>query len=461
MESYDFIVIGSGPAGQRASIQAAKLGKRVALVERLPVIGGVALHSGTIPSKTLREAILYLTGWHQRGFYGRDYRVKDNITINDLHQRLDITISHEVDVIQEQLYRNNIEIFYGEARFASPHQIIVTGYQGKEINLKSEYFLIATGSRPRRPDSVPFDDDRIIDADGVLHISSVPSSVTVIGAGVIGIEYATMFKALDIDVTLIHERPTIMPFMDREIIGEFVHAQKDSGMNFRVGEQVTKIEVDKDKVIIHLESEKQVCSDLLIYSAGRVGCTTALKLENIGIEVNERNNLDVDDQFRTTVHHIYAAGDVIGFPALASTSMEQGRQIALHIFGGEANFEMSNIPYGIYSVPEISMVGKTEQELVKEKVKYVSGVARFRETGRGQILGLREGMLKLLIDRNTRKLLGVHIVGHSATELIHIGQTVMALEGTLDYLVNNIFNYPTLGEAYKIAALAAWNSLQS
>ncbi len=459
---FDLIVIGSGPAGQRAAIQAAKLGKRAIIIERNNVIGGVALHTGTIPSKTLREAILYLTGWNQRGFYGHDYRLKSEITVDDLRQRLDITIQHELEVIRKQLSRNNVEVIHGTASFTDPHTINVHKENGSSLDLSADYFLIATGTRPRRPDNIDFDDISITDADGLLNATGLPESVTIIGAGVIGVEYATMLNALEIDVTLINESSNILSFVDREIITEFLNHQKDLGLKLFSGTKIQSIQkTETGTVTTTLENGEQHQSEVLIYTAGRIGCTSSLGLEHAGLGVNERNLIKVNENFQTGVPHIFAAGDVIGFPSLASTSMEQGRIVALNAFGYKKESDMVNIPYGIYSVPEISMIGKTEAELQEENIPYVIGKAHFQETARGQILGLESGMLKLLFNSTNQHLLGVHIMGYSSTELIHIGQCVIKLQGKLDYFLNNIFNYPTLAGAYKIAALDAWNHLQN
>lgn len=460
--NFDLLVIGSGPAGQRAAIQAAKLGKRAVIIEKDNVVGGVALHTGTIPSKTLRETILYLTGWDQRSFYGHGYRLKSEITVTDLRYRLDITIQHEMDVIHDQLSRNDIEVIHGTASFVDPHTISVHQEHGNTLSLTANYFLIATGTKPRRPEDIDFDDHSIVDTDGLLNATSLPKSVTIIGAGVIGIEYATMLSALEIDVTLINEKPNILPFVDREIMDNFLDHQREYGMKIHTGKEIRSInKARQGMVVTTLDDGSEHQSEVVVFTAGRRGCTSLLKLENAGLNADEKRLIKVDDSFRTDVPHIFAAGDVIGFPSLASTSMAQGRLATLNAFGHETSCDMEIIPYGIFSIPEISMIGKTESECQDENIAYVAGRASFQETARGQILGLKSGMLKLLIDSSDRKLLGVHIVGHSATELIHIGQTVIKLEGTLDYFIDNIFNYPTLAGAYKIAALDAWNRLNN
>ena len=458
-QDFDFIIIGSGPAGQRAAVQAAKLGKRVCLIERQQNIGGVTVHSGTIPSKTLREAILYLTGWRQREFYGHDYRLKSRVTAEDLLQRLSVTIRHEIEVINDQLNRNGITIVYGTASFEDTKTLRIENDAGKQSKYRSKKILIATGTRPRRPADIPFDDQTVFDSDGLLHLRKIPKSITVVGAGVIGVEYASMFKALDMEVTLINERPTILGFIDQEIMSEFLHILRDNGMDLRTGEKITSVDRKTGSVVTTLEGGRKIESEALLFTAGRKGCTSSLKLENAGLTANDRHHLQVDEYFRTSVHHIYAAGDVIGFPSLASTSMEQGRRVACHAFGQPLDQTNHLFPYGIYSVPEISVIGKTEQELIENHIPYETGISRFRETARGQILGLREGLLKMLVGIEDRRILGVHIVGEGATELIHIGQTAMILGGKLDYFVDNVFNYPTLAENYKVAALDAWNRL--
>jgi NAD(P) transhydrogenase len=460
VSNFDFLVIGSGPAGQRAAIQAAKLGKTVGLIDRWPEVGGVLVHTGTIPSKTLREAILYLTGWHQRGFYGRDYRVKPVINIDDLKQRLTFTIEHETEVMRNQLVRNGVEIIRGTASFLDPHKLRVDTADGTASEYRAEKILIATGTYPRRPSDVPFDDETIVDSDDLLRLKSLPRRLTVVGAGVIGIEYASMFCALDVEVTLVHERPTMLGFLDRDLAQEFMRRMKETGMEFRLGSRIENIARDKgDNIVTRLADRSEIESDVLLYTAGRTGCTSALKLKNAGLAANKREQLDVNAHYQTAVPHIYAAGDIIGFPSLGSISMEQGRLVARHAFGQAVHNHLGSFPYGIYTVPEISMIGRTEQELIEQNITYEAGVARYRETARAQIMGLSEGMLKLLVDRHDQRLLGVHIIGHGATELIHIGQAVMRLDGTLDYFVDNVFNYPTLAETYKIAALDASNRL--
>jgi NAD(P) transhydrogenase len=458
---YDFIVIGSGPAGRRAAIQAAKLGKSVLVVEGRKQVGGVSVHTGTIPSKTLRETALNLSGWRERGFYGRSYRVKKEIGSEDLGIRLTKTLEHEVDVLEHQFLRNGVHTMSGFAHFVDPHHISITSPDGSELLVTGERFLIAVGTVPFHPENVDFADVDIMDSDEVVHIPRLPRSLTVVGAGVIGIEYATVFSALDVAVTIVEPRATFLDFVDREIIDEFVHQLRDRGMAFRLGSPVTSVVKGADgRVVTTMADGRQVRSEMLLYCAGRMGATTRLRLDACGIATDGRGRIAVNaETFQTEVPHIYAAGDVIGFPSLASTSMEQGRIAACHAFGLPLPPAPQYFPYGIYAVPEISTVGMSEQEVRDKGINYECGIARLRESSRGHIMGLEQGMMKMIFSNKTRRLLGVHIIGEGATELIHIGQAVLNLKGTIDYFIENTFNYPTLAEAYKIAALDAWNRM--
>lgn len=459
MKEFDLVVIGSGPAGQRAAIQAAKLGKRVAVVEKDVRVGGVSVHTGTIPSKTVREAVLYLSGWRQRGFYGMAHRERARITPEDVLHRVKITLNHQVEVMCDQLGRNGVEILTGTAKFADAHTLSITQASAENYTVRGKHILIAVGTRPYRPASVPFDDERVLDSDEILHFKKMPRSLVVVGGGVIGIEYATIFSALDVQVTLVEERERVLSFLDDEIIDELQHHMRDCGMVLRLQETVNSIDNSGGKVNTTLKSGKKIQSDMLLYAAGRTGATDSLDLEKAGLTADSRGRLKVNEFFQTAVPHIYAAGDIIGFPCLAATSMVQGRLSACHMFQHEFRNKLEYFPYGIYSVPEISMVGASEKELTEKGVAYETGVARFREVARGQILGLRQGLLKMLFSVDDHKLLGVHVIGEGATELIHIGQAVITLGGTLEYFVDSAFNYPTLAEAYKVAALNAWNKL--
>ncbi|KAB0679622.1 Si-specific NAD(P)(+) transhydrogenase [Aureimonas leprariae] len=460
MTRFDLIVIGSGPSGRRAAVQAAKLGKTVLVVEKRERVGGVSVHTGTIPSKSLRETVLNLTGWRERGFYGSAYRVKKDISAADLRVRGSKILEHEVDVLDHQFARNRVATLTGEARFLDPNHIVVTRGGGAEPeHFEADRFVIACGTRPHRPANIPFDGRTVIDSDEILKLETLPRSMTVVGAGVIGVEYATIFSALEIAVTLVEPRATFLDFIDREMIEEFVHELRDRNVSLRLGAEVTAVEFDHaGRPVCRIASGRDVTSDVLLYAAGRMGSTDGLDLDKAGLETDNRGRLTVDPKtLQTAVPHIYAAGDVIGFPSLASTSMEQGRFAACHAFGLEPTPLPDHFPYGIYAVPEMSTVGMSEEDVKKRQIPYECGIARFRETSRGHIMGLQTGMMKMIFSKKTRRVLGVHIIGEGATELIHIGQAVMALKGTIDYFMESTFNYPTLAEAYKIAALDAWN----
>ena len=463
MEHHDLIVIGSGPAGRRAAVQAAKLGRAVLVIEGRRRVGGVSVHTGTIPSKTLRETALNLSGWRERGFYGSSYRVKEVICGDDLGMRLGKTLEHEVDVLEHQFQRNNVRTLAGTARFTEPNTLAVIQSDGAELAVSADKILIAVGTEPFHPENIPFDDQHVLDSDAIITAPRVPRSLVVIGAGVIGIEYATIFSALDVPVTLIEPRDSFLDFVDREVIGEFVHMLRDRGMTIRLGCSVDRIERGPDGwPVTWLTDGRRIRSDMVLYAAGRKGATGALALDRCGLATDHRGRLEVDPKtFQTAVPHIYAAGDVIGFPSLASTSMEQGRIAACHAFGLPIPPAPAYFPYGIYAVPEISTVGLNEEECRARKIGYEVGIARFRETSRGHIMGLHAGMMKLIFSLKTRRLLGAHIIGEGATELVHIGQAVINLKGTLDYFIENTFNYPTLAEAYKVAALDAWNRMSA
>ncbi|OBF23021.1 NAD(P)(+) transhydrogenase [Mycobacterium kubicae] len=462
MREYDLVVIGSGPGGQKAAIAAAKLGKSVAIVERGRMVGGVCVNTGTIPSKTLREAVVYLTGMSQRELYGASYRVKDKITPADLLARTQHVIGKQVDVVRSQLMRNRIDLVLGHGRFVDPHTVLVEeDAQGERVTLSGDYIVIATGTKPVRPSGVEFDERRVLDSDGILDLRSLPSSMVVVGAGVIGIEYASMFAALGTKVTVVEKRETMLDFCDPEIVEALKFHLRDLAVTFRFGEEVTAVDVGAAGTVTTLASGKQIPAETVMYSAGREGQTATLGLENAGLETDHRGRIFVDDQFQTKVDHIYAVGDVIGFPALAATSMDQGRLAAYHAFGEPTEGMTALQPIGIYSIPEVSYVGATEVELTKQSIPYEVGVCRYRELARGQIAGDSYGMLKLLVSTTDRKLLGAHLFGTSATEMVHIGQAVMGCGGTVDYLVDAVFNYPTFSEAYKVAALDVTNKMRA
>jgi NAD(P) transhydrogenase len=459
MSDFDLLVIGSGPGGQKAAIAAAKLDRRVAIVERPDMLGGVCLNTGTIPSKTLREAILYLTGLDQREMYGQSYRVKDEITIADLTARTTHVVTRENDVVRSQISRNRVAILPGTARFLGPHEVEVAG-GGQARQVTADRFVIATGTRPARPASVAFDDRTVIDSDGIIHLERVPRSMVVAGAGVIGIEYASMFAALGTKVTVVERRDRMLEFCDLEVVEALKYHLRDLAVTFRFGETVASVEAHPEGAIALLSSGKKIPADTVLYSAGRQGMTDELELPAAGLTADDRGRIAVDEFFRTSVPHIYAVGDVIGFPALAATSMEQGRMAGLHACGESVHSASELQPIGIYSIPEISFIGRTEDQLTADCVPFEVGVSRYRELARGQIIGDSYGMLKLLVSPADGKLLGVHVFGTGATELIHIGQAVMGCGGTVGYLVDAVFNYPTLAESYKVAALDATNKMR-
>ncbi len=460
MQTFDLFVLGTGPAGQRAAVQAAKLGKKVGICEKREMVGGVCVNTGTIPSKTFREAVLYLSGIAQRANYGASYTVKDDITMEDLLFRCHQVITREIDVIRAQMKRNGVALLSGSAAFTGPHALTVTGSLGA-IEVEAENVVIAVGTKPAPP-PVPVDGETVIDSDGILTLKKLPRSLLVVGAGVIGVEYASMFAALGVEVTIVDKRPVLLDFVDDEISEALSFFLRKLNCTLRLGEEVDAVHVERPgRVAATLKSGKKVAADLLLYSVGRVGATGALNLAAAGLEADGRGRLKVNECYQTAQPHIYAVGDIIGFPALASTSMEQGRLAACHAFGVACTSLPHLFPIGIYSVPEISMVGKTEEELTKESVPYETGVARYSEIARGAIVGDHIGLLKILVHRETRLILGVHILGTAATELIHIGQSFLALGGTLDVLVDTVFNYPTFAECYKVAALDAYNKLRA
>ncbi len=460
MSHYDLIIIGSGPAGRAAAIQAGKLKRKVLVVDRKDRLGGVSVHTGTIPSKTLRETVLNLSGWRERSFYGRSYRVKDDIDAQDLKVRLHKTLDYEVDVLEHQFNRNHVDTLHGLASFVTPHEIEVATEAGEVMRLTADRFLIATGTKTYRPDNVPFNKRTIVDSDEFLELAQIPRSLVVVGAGVIGVEYATMFSTLDVRVTLIEPRDTFLDFIDTALIQDFTHQILENGVDLRLGSAIEKIEDAGEHVEVTLENGRHVRSEVLLFAAGRMGATQKLNLDVTGLETDHRGRIEVDRKsYQTAVPHIYAAGDVIGRPSLASTSLQQGRIAACHALDTPTLPESPWFPYGIYSVPEISTCGMSEEEMQERGIPYEVGVARFRETSRGHIMGLEHGMLKMLFSLKTRRVLGVQIVGEGATELIHIAQAVLNLKGTVDYFVQNTFNYPTLAEAYKIAGLDAFNRM--
>ena len=450
---YDLIVIGSGPSGQRAAVAASKMSKRVAVVEARSVVGGVCVNTGTIPSKTMREAVLHLSGYNYRALYGMNYRVKEKITMADLAFRVQAVIKTEVDVTEAQLSRNGIDVLHGIAHFVDPHQVLVVGPQSQS-SLEADRIILAVGTRPADSPKVPINGRTIVNSDQILDLPELPRSLIVVGGGVIGVEYACMFAVLGVRVTLIEKRDSLLEFADREIIEALSYHLRDSRVTLRLGEEVQSVEQLPDATVVaNLESKNRVSGDALLYAVGRQGAVDELNLAAAGLEADNRGRIPVDENYQTKVEHIFAVGDVVGFPSLASVSMEQGRIAAARAFSDRAtSSNPSFYPYGIYTIPEISFIGKTEEQLTDEDVPYEVGLAYYRETARGQIRGDTTGRLKIIFHRETRKVLGVHIIGEGAAELIHIGQAVMVLGGGIDYFIDTVFNYPTLAECYKAAA---------
>jgi len=453
---YDLAVIGTGPAGQKAAINAAKLGKSVAVIERVGGTGGVCVNTGTIPSKAMREAILHLTGRRQRHFYGAGYAVKERITMADLHNRTQQVIHSEIDMIHAQMARNGVMLRQGEASFVEPHCLRVCRGDHSE-ELLARHVLIAVGSRPARPDNVPFVPGRVIDSDQILQLTELPRSLIVVGGGVIGTEYACMFAAVGVSTTLVDKGSRILGFADAEIAESLQYQMRDMNVRLRLGEEVASVQVDERGVAVTLKSNTVLRAETVLFASGRQGNTDTLNLAAAGLAADERGRLRVNEHFQTEVPHIYAAGDVVGFPALAATSMEQGRLATCHMFGRAWDTTQPLFPFGIYTIPEISMIGPGEAELVRSGVPYEVGIARYREIARGQLMGDLGGLLKLIFHAESRRILSVHIIGDGATELIHIGQTAMAAALPIDYFVSTVFNYPTLAECYRVAALDGMN----
>ncbi len=458
MKSFDLLVVGSGPAGHRAAIQAAKAGKHAAVIEKRQVLGGACINTGTIPSKTIREAVLHLSGYHYQHIYGVNYRVKEKITMDDLAFRAQHVIKTEIDVTRAQLSRNGVELINGTASFRDPQTLRVENPLGSE-EYTAEKIVLAAGTKPAVSEMVPVNGRNIITSDQILQMPEIPRSLIVVGGGVIGIEYTCMFATLGVRVTVIDKRPRLLEFADTEIVEALCYHLRDRRVTLRLNETVESVQESDGHVVALLESKKKVSGDTLLYAVGRQGNVDELDLPAAGIEPDARGRIPVDEHYRTSQPNVYAVGDVIGFPSLASVSMEQGRIAAAHAFGVDVQTNPANYPYGIYTIPEISFIGKTEEQLTDEDVPYEVGIAYYREIARGQIRGDTTGRLKLIFHRETKKLLGVHIIGDGASELLHIGQAVLILGGTIEYFIDTVLNYPTLAESYKVAAFNGINKL--
>jgi NAD(P) transhydrogenase len=459
MQAYDLIVIGSGPGGQRAAIQGAKAGKRVAIIEKQTSVGGVCINLGTIPSKTMREAVLHLSDFYEQTFYGSNHPAKEKVAVSDLNFRVQHVIENEVAVIQDQLRRNGVDLIYGSGAFIDPHHIRV------ELNtnfteFEARHVVIATGTKPAANPKVPVNGRNIIDSDQILTMPQIPKTMMVVGGGVIGVEYACIFATLGVRVIVVEMRPRLLEFADNEMVEALTYHMRDHRATLRLNEEVESVEELPDgKVAANLVSKKRIIADALLYAVGRQGNVDSLNLPAAGLQADDRGRIKVDSDYRTAQPHIFAVGDVIGFPSLASVSMEQGRIAAARAFGLDVHTDPAGYPYGIYTIPQISFIGKTEEQLTHEDVPYEVGVAYYREIARGQITGHTDGRLKLLFHRETLELLGVHIFGEDAAELLHIGQAVFLLKGKITYFVNTVFNYPTLAECYKAAAFNGLNRL--
>jgi len=458
-DTFDLIVIGCGPAGEKGGAQAAYFGKRVAVIERAEHMGGSCINTGTVPSKTLRESALYFSGLKQRGLYGIDYSLKENLTVHDFMHHEREVVEMERQRILKNLELHKIELIRGQATFEDAHTVAIGTGPNAARRLRGEVILIATGSKPHRPPEIAFDDVHVFDSDTFLQMDRIPQSLAVIGGGVIGCEYASIFMALGVKVTLVDGRDRLLPFLDAEISERLRERLAALGMQFWFNERPVKVQTTLSGVDLVMKSGKTLQTESALFAAGRRAAVDGLALEKAGLAINDRGYIAVDADYRTAVPHIYAAGDVIGFPALASTSMEQGRLAGCHMFGKPSKMMSHLIPYGIYSIPEISMVGATEEELTRQKAPYEIGLARYSELAKGQMLGDETGLLKILFDPTTLKLLGVHIIGDRAAEIIHIGQAVLTMGATIEYFRDTVFNYPTLAEAYKVAALDGLNKI--
>jgi len=459
MQQYDLVVIGSGPGGQRAAIQAAKAGKHAAVVEKLTMVGGVCINTGTIPSKTMREAVLHLSGFYNQAFYGSNYHVKENITMSDLSFRVTRVIENEAAVLQDQLKRNSVDLYHGVGSFVDAHNIRVENTTGFH-ELQADHVVIAVGTKPAVNPKVPINGRNIVNSDQILNMPVIPRTLIIVGGGVIGVEYACMFSTLGVRVIIVEKRPRLLEFADAEMVEALSYGMRDRRATMRLNEEVESVEELPDgKVAANLVSKKRIVGDALLYAVGRQGNIDRLNLPAAGVESDDRGRIKVNADFRTSQPHIFAVGDVIGFPSLASVSMEQGRLAAAKAFGLHVESDPAGYPYGIYTIPQISFIGKTEEQLTEEDVPYEVGVAYYREIARGQISGHTEGRLKLLFHRETLDLLGVHIFGEDAAELLHIGQAVLLLKGKITYFIHTVFNYPTLAECYKVAAFNGLNRL--
>ena len=452
MQEYDLIVIGCGPAGEKAAAQAAYFGKKVALVEAAADVGGACINTGTLPSKILRESALYFSGLKQRGLYGIDYSLKEGLTVQNFMHRKDVLVEAEQVKIRQNLAAHNIDLIGGAASFADARTVNVKALKGS-TQLRADVILIATGSYPHRPPEIPFDDKVIFDSDSILRMDRIPKSLAVVGGGVIGCEYASIFTALGVEVSLLDGRDRVLPFLDAELSQALRERLTGLGVRFHLGERMGPITRTPQGVQVQMPSGKTIESEAALFAAGRRGAVDGLALDKAGLAVNKRGYIEVNQDYQTAVRSIYAAGDVIGFPALASTSMEQGRIAVCHAFGFQYKQRLaSQLPMGVYTIPEISAAGETEESCKEKGIAFETGRAHYSNNARGMITGDSAGLMKLIFRKENRQLLGVHIIGESATELIHLGMMALESGGTIDLFIDFVFNYPTLSEMYKYAA---------
>jgi NAD(P) transhydrogenase len=455
------VVIGVGPAGEKGAAQAAYFGKRVACVERAEEPGGAAVHTGTLPSKTLRETAIFLSGFRQRELYGLSVELNSEVAVPKLLSRKNAVRELEVGRIKWNLERHNVPLLRGAARFVDAHTVELTGSGSEARRITSEVFLVATGSRPHHPPNIPFDDEDVDDSDTILQIDRLPKTMLIVGGGVIGCEYASMFAAMRVDVTLVEGRPRLLSFLDVEIAERLRGAMQALGVTFYLGRTTQSIaRVPGRGIVTVLDDGREIATEKVLASSGRSGWTEGLGLEAVGVEVDRRGTIKVDADYRTATPSIYAAGDVIGFPALASTSMDQARVAVCHAFAFDYKRQVSELlPFGIYTIPEVSCVGHSEEGAKEKGLDFVVGRAFYRDNARGKIVGDKDGVIKLVVERGTKKVLGVHCIGERASELVHVGQAVMLLGGTIDAFIDMVFNYPTLGEMFKYAAYDAMGAM--
>ena len=458
---YDLVVLGGGPAGEKGAVQAAYFGKRVLVLEREAEPGGAAVHTGTLPSKTLRETALFLSGYRQRELYGVRVAVDAALAVPRLLSRKNAVRELEVQRIHWNFQRHGVELAHGIGTLKDAHTLEIQPPGGSARRITSEFILVATGSKPFQPSNIPFDDEDVDDSDTVLQIDRLPKTMTIIGGGVIGCEYATMFAAMHVKVTVVDGRPRLLPFLDQEMGERLKGAMGGLEIGFKLGVNVVSVARDPERgIVTKLDDGTTLAAEKLLFAAGRSGRTEGLGLEEVGVVVDKRGSIKIDDDYRTACPSVYAAGDVVGFPALASTSMEQARVAVCHAFGFTYKRQMSHLlPYGIYTIPEVSCVGLSEEDATKAGTAFVVGRAFYRDNARGKIIGDKDGVVKLMFDLSTRKLIGCHCIGDRASELVHIGQVMISLGGTVDTLIETVFNYPTLSELFKYAAYDALGAL--